>query len=100
MTTRVRKADRFGRILERLAASGSVGVTDLARELGVSEATVRRDLRALDEQRLLERAHGGAISTAPSTSCPSVTAAATRARRSSGSRVPRWTAWPTATWSR
>jgi DeoR family transcriptional regulator of aga operon len=28
----------------------------------VSEATVRRDLRALDEQRLLERAHGGAIS--------------------------------------
>jgi DeoR family transcriptional regulator of aga operon len=62
VTTRVRKADRFGRILERLAANGSVGVADLARELGVSEATVRRDLRALDEQRLLERAHGGAIS--------------------------------------
>jgi DeoR family transcriptional regulator of aga operon len=62
VSTRVRKADRFGRILERLAASGSVGVADLARELGVSEATVRRDLRALDEQRLLERAHGGAIS--------------------------------------
>jgi DeoR family transcriptional regulator of aga operon len=62
VTTRVRKADRFGRILERLASSGSVGVADLARELGVSEATVRRDLRALDEQRLLERAHGGAIS--------------------------------------
>jgi DeoR family transcriptional regulator of aga operon len=62
VTTRVRKADRFGLILERLAASGSVGVADLARELRVSEATVRRDLRALDEQRLLERAHGGAIS--------------------------------------
>jgi DeoR family transcriptional regulator of aga operon len=58
----VRKADRFGLILERLAAAGSVGVADLARELGVSEATVRRDLRALDEQRLLERAHGGAVS--------------------------------------
>jgi DeoR family transcriptional regulator of aga operon len=62
MKTRLRKADRFGRILERLAAAGSVGVADLARELGVSEATVRRDLRALDEQRLLERAHGGAVS--------------------------------------
>jgi DeoR family transcriptional regulator, aga operon transcriptional repressor len=62
VTTRVRKADRFGLILERLSASGSVGVAELARELGVSEATVRRDLRALDEQRLLERAHGGAVS--------------------------------------
>jgi DeoR family transcriptional regulator of aga operon len=62
VTTRVRKADRFGLILERLSAAGSVGVAELARELGVSEATVRRDLRALDEQRLLERAHGGAVS--------------------------------------
>jgi DeoR family transcriptional regulator of aga operon len=59
---RVRKADRFGLILERLASAGSVGVGELALELGVSEATVRRDLRALDEQRLLERAHGGAVS--------------------------------------
>jgi DeoR family transcriptional regulator, aga operon transcriptional repressor len=60
--TRVHKADRFGHILERLADNGSVTVATLAGELGVSEATVRRDLRALDEQRLLERAHGGAIS--------------------------------------
>jgi DeoR family transcriptional regulator of aga operon len=58
----VHKADRFGRILERLADDGTVGVTALAAELGVSEATVRRDLRALDEQRLLERSHGGAVS--------------------------------------
>jgi DeoR family transcriptional regulator of aga operon len=58
----MQKADRFGHILERLADDGTVGVAALASELGVSEATVRRDLRALDEQRLLERSHGGAVS--------------------------------------
>jgi DeoR family transcriptional regulator of aga operon len=57
----VRKAERFGRILELLAGDGSVAVGDLARDLAVSEATIRRDLRALDEQRLLARAHGGAV---------------------------------------
>lgn len=58
----VRKADRFGRILEILSQDGSVAVADLAHQLGVSEATVRRDLQILAEQRLLERSHGGAIS--------------------------------------
>jgi DeoR family transcriptional regulator of aga operon len=57
----MRKAERFGRILELLAGDGSVAVGELARDLGVSEATIRRDLRALDDQRLLARAHGGAI---------------------------------------
>ena len=57
----MRKAERFGRILELLAGDGSVAVGDLARDLGVSEATIRRDLRALDEQRLLARSHGGAV---------------------------------------
>jgi DeoR family transcriptional regulator, aga operon transcriptional repressor len=58
---RTRKADRFGRILDLLAEQGSVDVTDLSLKLNVSEATVRRDLAALAEQRLLERAHGGAV---------------------------------------
>jgi DeoR family transcriptional regulator, aga operon transcriptional repressor len=57
----MRKAERFGRILELLAGDGSVAVGDLARDLGVSEATIRRDLRSLDDQRLLARAHGGAV---------------------------------------
>jgi DeoR family transcriptional regulator of aga operon len=57
----MRKAERFARILELLAGDGSVAVGDLARDLGVSEATIRRDLRALDEQRLLARSHGGAV---------------------------------------
>src|SRR6187200_1791816 len=57
----VTRADRFGRILELLARDGSVSVVALAGELGVSEATVRRDLQLLGEQRLLERSHGGAV---------------------------------------
>jgi len=57
----VSKTERLGRILELLARDGSVAVSVLAEELGVSEATVRRDLQALGDQRLLERSHGGAV---------------------------------------
>jgi DeoR family transcriptional regulator of aga operon len=47
-------------ILERLAGDGSVEVADLAQGLGVSDATIRRDLETLQSQRLLARTHGGA----------------------------------------
>jgi DeoR family transcriptional regulator of aga operon len=57
----VSRTDRFGRILELLARDGTVTVSVLADALGVSEATVRRDLQALGDQRLLERSHGGAV---------------------------------------
>jgi DeoR family transcriptional regulator of aga operon len=57
----VSKTERLGRILELLARDGTVTVAALAAELGVSDATVRRDLQALGEQRLLERSHGGAV---------------------------------------
>jgi DeoR family transcriptional regulator of aga operon len=57
----VSKTERLGRILELLARDGTVTVAELASELGVSDATVRRDLQALGEQRLLERSHGGAV---------------------------------------
>ena len=55
------KTERLGRILELLARDGTVTVAELASELGVSDATVRRDLQALGDQRLLERSHGGAV---------------------------------------
>ena len=48
-------------ILDRLAESGSVSVAQTASELDVSEATIRRDLERLEEQRLLTRIHGGAV---------------------------------------
>jgi DeoR family transcriptional regulator of aga operon len=57
----MRQADRLGAILERLAGNGSVSVTDIAADLDVSAATIRRDLELLQSQRLLARTHGGAI---------------------------------------
>ena len=57
----MRQADRLSTVLERISGSGSVGVGDLAEELGVSPATIRRDLRLLEEQHLLARTHGGAV---------------------------------------
>ena len=55
------QAERLGIILEELSSSGSVAVVDLCERLGVSAATVRRDLEQLEAQRLLTRTHGGAV---------------------------------------
>jgi DeoR/GlpR family transcriptional regulator of sugar metabolism len=49
-------------ILARVREDGGVRVADLARELGVSDMTVRRDLEILDGQGLIEKVHGGATS--------------------------------------
>ncbi len=51
---------RHERILEVLRADGPAEVGDLSRELGVSGATVRRDLTFLEQEGLLQRVHGGA----------------------------------------
>jgi DeoR family transcriptional regulator of aga operon len=60
----VLQAERFGRILEHLAGNGSVSVAQIATDLQVSAATIRRDLRVLEAQRLLARTHGGAVAQA------------------------------------
>ncbi len=57
----MQRAERMGTILERLSADGSVSVVDIAADLAVSPATIRRDLRLLEDQRLLGRTHGGAV---------------------------------------
>ena len=57
----MRQSERLSAILEALANDGSVGVADLASELDVSAATVRRDLEFLEHQRMLTRTHGGAV---------------------------------------
>jgi DeoR family transcriptional regulator of aga operon len=57
----VRRTERLAAVLERLSSNGSVGVRELADGLGASPATVRRDLQYLQEQRLLQRSHGGAV---------------------------------------
>ncbi len=48
-------------ILERVAETGSVDVAELAASLGVSGATIRRDLQSLSANHLLQRTHGGAV---------------------------------------
>jgi DeoR family transcriptional regulator, aga operon transcriptional repressor len=57
----MRQEERLSLILEELAAGGSVGVAQLADKLGVSTASIRRDLQLLEAQRLLSRTHGGAV---------------------------------------
>ena len=57
----MQRAERLSAILDRVAGGGSVAVADLAAALGVSGATVRRDLQALSRNQLLVRTHGGAV---------------------------------------
>jgi len=66
----VNRAARLSAILERLADGGSLGVTELADDMAVSPATVRRDLVMLEQQRLLARTHGGAVAHAVSYELP------------------------------
>ena len=47
-------------ILSRIREDGGVRVVDLARDLGVSDMTVRRDLELLHNRGLIEKVHGGA----------------------------------------
>jgi len=49
-------------IVEEINRAGAVRVSELTRQLGVSEMTVRRDLDALARQGLVAKVHGGAIS--------------------------------------
>ncbi|HYZ28193.1 MAG TPA: DeoR family transcriptional regulator, partial [Thermoleophilaceae bacterium] len=58
-------AERRQEILGRLERDGKVVGSELVASLGVSEDTVRRDLRDLAEQGLLQRVHGGALPAAP-----------------------------------
>ncbi len=51
---------RHQEILHRIKVKGHVTVADLARELQVSEVTVRKDLNYLEGKKLLFRHHGGA----------------------------------------
>jgi DeoR/GlpR family transcriptional regulator of sugar metabolism len=48
-------------ILDMVRSTGAVSLRDLAARLQTSEVTVRRDLRALEADGLLDRRHGGAV---------------------------------------
>jgi DeoR/GlpR family transcriptional regulator of sugar metabolism len=52
-------------ILDALKRDGQVLATELSASFGVSEDTVRRDLRELAAEGLLQRVHGGALPASP-----------------------------------
>jgi len=58
-------AERRQAILVRLERDGKVVASELVGTLGVSEDTVRRDLRELAAHGLVQRVHGGALPPAP-----------------------------------
>ncbi len=61
--TGVLARQRQALVLERVREEGAVRVSDLARKLGVSDMTVRRDLEFLHDRGLVEKVHGGATAT-------------------------------------
>ena len=53
--------ERQNEILRRLKEQKTAAVNKLAKELYVSEATIRRDLAEMQNLGLVERSHGGAL---------------------------------------
>lgn len=61
-------AERHKYILESLAKNGFIKVNDIAKELEVTPVTIRKDLKHLEEKKLLYRTHGSASPVNPLTS--------------------------------
>jgi DeoR/GlpR family transcriptional regulator of sugar metabolism len=58
-------AQRRDLLLDRLRTGGRVIAKDLAAELGISEDSIRRDLRELAAAGLCQRVYGGALPVSP-----------------------------------
>lgn len=58
-------AERHIFIKEQLSKNGYIRVQDIADQLGVTGATIRKDLRILESQNVLIRAHGSASPVKP-----------------------------------
>ena len=57
--------ERLDRLTERLRREGRIEIAGAAVELGVSEMTIRRDLKELEERGTLKRVRGGALAVGP-----------------------------------
>jgi DeoR/GlpR family transcriptional regulator of sugar metabolism len=62
-------AERRTRIISALRSAGFIVITDIARTLGVSTMTVRRDLRALESTGQVRLVHGGATLAGSAAGC-------------------------------
>ncbi len=86
--------ERLSEILQILGTDGTVDVGALAVRLDMSEATIRRDLQLLEEQHMLARTHGGAVTSGAMYELPMRYKAArhhpekTRIAREAATRVP------------
>ncbi|MEQ8296664.1 MAG: DeoR/GlpR family DNA-binding transcription regulator [Nitratireductor sp.] len=58
---RLAPRERKEKIASILSRSGYASIASLSERLGVSEMTIRRDLDALVQDGVIERAHGGAV---------------------------------------
>lgn len=54
--------ERRQNIIKQISVNRSVKVTDLSKEFGVTEETIRRDLEKLEQEGKLMRTYGGAVS--------------------------------------
>lgn len=60
-------AERRDLLLTRLRTDGKIVAKEVAAELGLSEDSVRRDLRDLADAGLCQRVYGGALPVSPAT---------------------------------
>ncbi|WP_231979343.1 DeoR family transcriptional regulator [Tessaracoccus coleopterorum] len=81
----VEREQRELQIMDRLNVDGALTVSGLAAELGVSEVTIRGDLRALEEQGMLLRTRAG-----PARPPGSPSSRASRSTSTPSSASPRW----------
>ncbi len=56
---------RKQQILSLLKQKGQVVAKEVSQQMGVSEDTIRRDLREMAQEGLLQRVHGGALPASP-----------------------------------
>lgn len=57
--------DRLAALADRLRRDGRIEIVAAAAELGVSEMTIRRDLKELEERGAVKRVRGGALAVGP-----------------------------------
>jgi DeoR/GlpR family transcriptional regulator of sugar metabolism len=76
--------ERKRQILEQIGKDGRVVASELSQRFGVSEDTIRRDLREMSAEGLLHRVHGGAL---PLPQAPIPAAYAARAEQATAAKT-------------
>jgi ribose transport system substrate-binding protein len=84
--------ERRQQIVELLQKQSSAKVSDLAKFLQVSEATIRKDLTALDRAQQLTRVRGGAAVVESNHTYNPILAARARVNTTAKQRIARWAA--------